>query len=260
MRDTSRPEALLRVFSVPCVEILPRADAQSPSSTVTGASLNRLYLVSVTRAPVHFARSAARSTSWPRRYTAAIRRVLLMSSSGFAWRTMKSALLPTVTVPRRSSLRNWHIATQSLQPSTQVGTLPCVWTPERLRHRQARHSGGRARRRRRSVHFTKRCVSQSAIAIVGMTNKTVSISFPTPLCRPSGAAGHDVGRLGRRELRPRNHQLAPPVEQVSAVIRGFGFVSERVRERGFADGPRDVRLLRRPIPEGSPEAWLTRRP
>ncbi len=48
-------------------------------------------------------RSAARSTRPPRRYTSEIVRVFLMSSSGFASRTTKSALFPDAIVP--SSVR-----------------------------------------------------------------------------------------------------------------------------------------------------------
>src|SRR3954471_16131622 len=46
-----------------------------------------------------FTLNDARSTAVPRRYTDAIRRVFVMSSSGFASTTMKSALLPTAMVP-----------------------------------------------------------------------------------------------------------------------------------------------------------------
>src|SRR5688500_11818903 len=49
---------------------------------------------------------AARSTAAPPRYTAEIFRVFLMSSSGLASSTTKSALLPAATVPASSSRRN----------------------------------------------------------------------------------------------------------------------------------------------------------
>src|SRR5438093_4240332 len=56
--------------------------------------------------PVQRARNAARPTAVPRRYTEAIRRVLLMSSSGLASSTMKPALLPASTVLRSVSRSN----------------------------------------------------------------------------------------------------------------------------------------------------------
>src|SRR5262249_41210907 len=48
-----------------------------------------------------------RSTAAPRRYTAEILRVLVMSSSGLASSTMKSALLPASSVPASAIRRNW---------------------------------------------------------------------------------------------------------------------------------------------------------
>ena len=49
--------------------------------------------------PVHLALIAARSTSWPRRYTLSIFLVFAMLSRGFALSTTKSALLPVATIP-----------------------------------------------------------------------------------------------------------------------------------------------------------------
>src|SRR5688572_8872699 len=56
--------------------------------------------------PAWLTRNGARLTAAPRRYTEAMRRVLVMSSSGFASRTMKSALLPACAVPASVILRN----------------------------------------------------------------------------------------------------------------------------------------------------------
>src|SRR6266705_4062415 len=51
----------------------------------------------------HFEASAARLTSFPRKNTLLILRVLEMESSGLASSTMKSALLPIAMLPMRSS-------------------------------------------------------------------------------------------------------------------------------------------------------------
>ena len=61
--------------------------------------------------------------------------------------------------------------------------------------------------------------------------------------------GRRVQRLRCRKRRPRRHQRTPAFEEVSPVIRGFRLVSEGVRQRGFAHGPRDIRALGRPVPK-----------
>src|SRR5439155_23835458 len=73
--------------------------------------------------------TVARGISAPRMYTRAIRLVLTMSSSGFASRTMKSALLPGAIVPRRSS-RRMSAAVRVAATIASAGVRPAdtIWS------------------------------------------------------------------------------------------------------------------------------------
>ena len=68
-------------------------------------------------------RLASRSTATPRRITAEMRRVLVMSSSGLASSTMKSALLPASSVPASASRRN-SAELRVAATMTCIGVIP----------------------------------------------------------------------------------------------------------------------------------------
>ena len=85
----------------------PAAPARSrpsgPSSRSGASKTGPPYCVAP---PTQAALSDSRSTAVPRRYTSTMRRVLVMSSNGFASSTTKSALLPASSVPRSSNSSN----------------------------------------------------------------------------------------------------------------------------------------------------------
>ena len=100
----------------------------------------------------------------------------------------------------------------------------------------------------RIVHEPFVLLTPAPVHLQARTESTISRRHPP------GRDAHHVRRLLRQEPHPPLHELAAPVEQVTALVGGFGLVLDGVRERRLADFARDIRSFRRPYAEARPRA------